>query len=99
MVWSLPRGGPGDRVGDDEDEKKGLELETWVQVWPLQLTSWVTLGKTTSEPQIPHLYVEMMIIKLLPWRVMVQSKVDIHGNRPAVVISDESSPCVVLCVY
>ena len=35
--------------------RKALELETWVQVWPLQLTSWVTLGKTISEPQIPPL--------------------------------------------
>ena len=56
VVWSLPRGGPGDRVGDDvKMKRKALELETWVQVWPLQLTSWVTLGKTISEPQIPHM--------------------------------------------
>lgn len=36
-------------------KRKALELETWVQIWPLQFTSWVTLGESTSGPQIPHL--------------------------------------------
>lgn len=34
---------------------QALGLEAWVQILTLLLTSWETLGKSTSEPQFPHL--------------------------------------------
>lgn len=62
MVWSLPSGGPGDRVGEDGVKVKrmqALEPEAWVQILALLLTSqYLSLSFLICEME--------MMIKVLP---------------------------------